>query len=158
MGTTLMFIGCWYFFPSFLLGPFLTYHNGNGWVDPNGEIYVEVERTVNRAALPGTYFVKVDRLAPDPQTIICNHDGRAPYRPDDDGARSSITLDLGYYMGGTPGSGQKLCENAYKADVISIRTVWCERHAAGICIGEINPDVPIIIDLKEWREKQGLDR
>lgn len=139
-----------YFFPALLRGPFLEPVSASGFVK-SGEIYIEDTRLIHRSALPGTYFVKIYRMAPEPPTLICNGPaGKAPYRPSAD--PQSIVLDLGYYAGWKQGSGRQNCPAAYEADEIAVDVVWCERHIAGMCIGEVSLDELIFVDVRELSE------
>lgn len=142
----LIMLGSLFFYPNLWFGPFISVQSGQGWVDRNGEIQINLERTVHRSAPSGYYAVRVDRLLPEPATLICHSSAHVPYAKLGPGV---LQIDLGYYMADQPGRGREICPTAYTSDVIQVRTIWCQRRLFDNCIGPVEMELPIVIDMRE---------
>lgn len=143
--VVLVMLGIAALFPQYILGPFMTIHSQRGYVDASGEIQTETERTIHYRAPSGHYFVRVDRLLPEPATLVCHGDEAVPYTKI---GRRMLHIDLGYYVDDKPGKGREICPQAYNAEVIQLRTLWCQYRIFGWCAGPVEPDAPLIIDMR----------
>lgn len=149
-GILFAFWSIWQYKPEWVLGPFLEPIAIEGWLADDGEIYIQDTRLVRRDATPGKYLVKVHRLLPEPESLICDGSGRSAYKASE--VPQTITLDFGYYAGFPQGAGRTFCPAAYEADLIALDVIWCERQVNDVCVGRVNLDQPIVIDLRAGRQ------